>query len=72
MTNFKYNKLKGRLVEYGYNTTDLAKLLGLSKSTISLKLNNIRDFTSSEMLYIAEWLDIPREEIVDYFFTLKS
>lgn len=72
MTNFNYNKLKGRIVEYGRTQGDLAQLLGLHKSTISSKFNNTSDFTSSEMLYIMEWLDIPKEEVGDYFFTQKS
>ena len=72
MTNFNYNKLKGRIVEYGHTQGDLAQLLGLHKSTISSKFNNTSDFTSSEMLYIMEWLDIPKEEVGDYFFTQKS
>jgi transcriptional regulator with XRE-family HTH domain len=71
MTNFNHNKLKGRLVEYGYGRKDLAELLGVSQSTISQKLNSVRDFSTSEMLCIMEWLDIPKEEIVDYFFTPK-
>lgn len=71
MTNFNYNKLKGRLVEYGYKQQDLAQLLGVSTSTVSQKLNSVTDFSASEMLCIMEWLDIPKENIVDYFFAQK-
>ena len=71
MVVFNHNKLRGRLVEYGYTQQDFAQLLGISQSTVSMKLNNVTDFTSGEIFHIAEVLNIPREEIGDYFFTPK-
>ncbi|MGM9636952.1 MAG: DUF739 family protein [Eubacteriales bacterium] len=64
-----YSKLKGRIVEKMKNQTAFAHKLGLSQSTVSQKLNNIVDFTQSDIEAAIEALDIPKSDIVSYFFT---
>lgn len=64
-----YSKLKGRIVEKMKNQTAFAHKLGMSQSSISHKLNNIVDFTQSDIEAAVEVLDIPKSDIVSYFFT---
>lgn len=49
---------------------ELAEELGLTKSTISNKINNKLggEFTSSEILKIAQYLDLTSDEAIRYFF----
>lgn len=64
-----YNKLLGRITEKMSTNKNLAKELGISERTLSLKLNNKIDFKQNEIDKICELLDIPDEEITSYFFT---
>lgn len=68
---FDYSKLLGRIKECGYTQEKLAEEIGLTKTTMSLKLNNKAFFTQPEIFKIRLILRILDEEIVAYFFTLK-
>ncbi len=68
---FDYSKLKGRMKEKNFTQEDIAKKLGLNKSTISLRLNNQSLFVQDEINKIIKLLDIPSDEIKEYFFTDK-
>lgn len=68
---FEYSKLLGRIKECGYTQEKLAEEIGLTKTTMSLKLNNRAFFTQPEIFKIRWILRIPDEEIVAYFFTQK-
>lgn len=68
---YNLNKLKGRIVEKFGTQGKFAKAMGMSERTISLKLDNQVDWKQSEIVKACELLEIPKEEIVDYFFTLK-
>jgi transcriptional regulator with XRE-family HTH domain len=65
---FNYSKLLGRIKECGFTQAQLAEAIGINKSTLSAKLNNLFDFTGSEMIEIARALHIPVTEIGEYFF----
>ena len=67
-----YSKLKGRIVEIFGSQKYLAAKANLSERSLSLKLNNERYFTQPEIILIAELLNIPYENINDYFFCIKS
>lgn len=69
--NFDYSKLLGRLKELGYTQEILADEIGISESTMSLKLNNRAVFTQAEIMRICRALAIPNQQIGVYFFTLK-
>lgn len=65
---YEYRKLRGRIVEkYGTNG-NFAKALGVSKNTLSLKLNNKCGFSQSDIVQWCELLEIPMTQIADYFF----
>ncbi len=65
---FNYSKLKGRIKEKGFTQEDIANNLGINKSTISLRLNNQSLFVQDEINKIIKLLEIPGEEIKEYFF----
>lgn len=68
---YNLNKLKGRIIEKFGTQGSFAKAMGMSERTLSLKLDNQVDWKQSEIVKACELLEIPKEEIVDYFFTLK-
>lgn len=68
---FDYSKLLGRIKELGYTQEDLADEIGISESTMSLKLNNRAVFTQPEIVRIRRALAIPNHQIGVYFFTPK-
>lgn len=67
---FNYAKLLGRIRECGFTQEQLAKAIGISKGTLSAKLNNQFYFYSKEMYDICTVLNIPIIEIGEYFFAI--
>ena len=47
-----YNRFKGFLREKGLTYSDIAKLLGVTSSTVSMKINGYSDFYLSEQRLI--------------------
>lgn len=68
---FKYSKLRGRIREVCQTQEDFADLIGVSKTSLSAKLNNKVVFTQAEIHKAADVLKILPEEIYAYFFTTK-
>lgn len=68
---FDYSKLLGRIKECGYTQEKLAEEIGITKATMSLKLNNKAFFTQPEIEKIRKILRISDEETGIYFFALK-
>lgn len=68
---FDYNKLRGRIVEKFGNQTVFAESYGISENTLSLKLNNKVRFTSDDIVKMSKMLEIPKDDVGLYFFTLK-
>ena len=66
---FDYSKLRGRIKEKYQTQSKFADAVGLSKGSISQRLNNILDFSQSEMEKTADLLNFPKNEIPLYFFT---
>ena len=58
--------LKGAIKSKGYTQEDVAKIIGISANTLSCKINNKRDFTSSEIDKLMKLLDIT--DMNSYFF----
>ena len=65
---FNYSKLRGRIREYNLTQEQLADVIEINKSTLSAKLNGQFAFTTTEMLSIGAALNIPKNELGDYFF----
>lgn len=71
---FNFSKLLGRIKECGYTQEMLAKEIGMTKTTLNLKLNNKNKnayFTMPEVEKIRRVLHIDTDEIGVYFFTLR-
>lgn len=68
---FDYSKLRGKIKEKFGTQENFAKKIGMSRTTLSQKLNNINEFTQQEINVSTEILDISTEEIPTYFFTLQ-
>ena len=71
MKEKNYARLRGRTIEKGMSQKDVAKQIGMSETTYSLKLNGRYPFKQSEMQKIINLLSIPVDEIGSYFFTQK-
>lgn len=66
MTNTK--KLRALMVEKGYTQEQLAKLLGITETTLNYKINNKREFKASEIQALTKILGIPMQEVDGIFF----
>ena len=69
---FNYNKLRGKIRETFKTQYEFAEAMGMSKSSISVKLNNKVEFTQTEIENSVDILKIKKEEIPAYFFKLKA
>lgn len=54
--------------EYGDTQSELARVLGVTKSTLSWKINGKAEFKQSEIKAIADRYDLTGEEIEAMFF----
>lgn len=70
--SFDYSKLRGLIVEKVGSQNNLAEKMGLSKQSLSAKVNNKVAFTQDEMCKIMHILHIPHRDISKYFFCPKS
>lgn len=68
---FDYNKLRGRIREKCYTQEEFAKKIGIGYVSLSKRLNNQLEFSSSEIFNSCDVLEIPEDQVSDYFFTLE-
>lgn len=68
---FDYSKLEGKITEIYKTNYKFAEALGVSKASLSAKLNNKVDFTQSEIQKSIILLKIPEDEVSLYFFMKK-
>lgn len=67
---FDFNKFLGRIRELHITQAEIAEQLGISKSTLNLKINNKGgQFSQEELFKMLEIAKIPDDEIKTYFFT---
>ena len=62
-------KLKGKIVEKGFNVERLAESTEVSKHVLYQRLKKSEDFTIKEVVAIANVLDLSSEELNDIFFS---
>lgn len=62
------NKLKGKIVEKSMNIEAVAKSIGIDRSSLYRKLNNLEKITVGEAAKIKKVLDITNEEAIEIFF----
>jgi len=63
-----YGLLRERIIRSDYDYVSFAKALGMSRATLSAKLNSKSDWTVGEIEKICDVLHIDLEEITRYFF----
>ena len=66
--NFKYNKLRGRIVEIYGSQAEFAKKIKLSEQSITAKLSGNSKFTQDNIVQWCDALDIDQNDIGNYFF----
>jgi len=64
------NLLRSKMVAHGDTGGDLAKALGISRVTISMKINNTNgaDFTQGEIKKIIDRYNLSMDEVEAIFF----
>lgn len=67
--SFKYNKLKGRIVEVFGTQALFSDKVGVSEQTITAKLAGRSKFSQSDIITWCDALDIDQNDIGVYFFT---
>ena len=67
-TQIPYWKLRSRFHSCGFRDQEVAARVGISRDTISARMNGHKLWTSDEIAAICECLGIGREEIGEYFF----
>ena len=61
------NKLKGKLVEKSVTYADCAKIIGVSVTTFSSKMNGTSKFYVEEAQALSEFLKLSNSDRVDIF-----
>ena len=65
---YTYNKLKGRIIERYGSQEAFSKAIGMSPTSLSLKMTGQTGFSQRDIQKWSDLLDIQTEEIGDYFF----
>ena len=66
------NKLKGKIIEKGWNVEKLAEHIGVDRATMYRKLNNFEKITIGEAMKIKEALNLSNEDASSIFLPSKS
>ena len=69
--HFNGNKVKGRMRELKMTQGFVAQELSINKSTFNLKVNGKVLFLQDEIAILIDLLNIPSDEIKEYFFEEK-
>ena len=68
MADFKYAKLRGRIIEKFGTESRFAEAIGYTLITVSRKLNGKSQFSSDDIKKWCAALEIPVEDAGSYFF----
>ena len=68
---FDFSKLKGKIKEVFNTQAIFANEMSMSESTLSNKLNNNVEFTSTEIINSCKLLEIHFDKINEYFFNIQ-
>lgn len=69
--SYDYSKLRGKIKEKCKTQNKFAELIGIGHVTLSKRLNNELNFTQDEILKACYVLDLPKDQIQEYFFAKK-
>jgi len=65
---FDYTELRKRIGERCENLEEFARIIGISPATLTAKLNNMADFTQTEIHKAHDFLGLHGREITEFFF----
>ncbi|HBG1246777.1 TPA: DUF739 family protein [Clostridioides difficile] len=68
---YNYNSLTRRIKEKFNTQKNFSREIGLSRTSLNLRLNNKREFSQEEILKSIKVLDLKEEDIPEYFFKLR-
>lgn len=68
---FDYRKLRGKIIEKFGTQMSFAKAMNISERTLSLKMSGKRAWKQPEICLAINLLGLSKNDIEDYFFTLK-
>ena len=68
---YDYSKLRGRIVEMCGTSIVFAEKVGMSKTTVSQKLNNKVAWSQDDICKSCDVLDIPLERAGEFFLVKK-
>ena len=63
----RFTKLRGAIIQSGYQHTELAKAIGLCPASLSARITAKKPFTLDEMYQIMDKLKLPYSELHTYF-----
>ncbi len=63
-------KLRAKIMEKGLTIAETADMIGISASTLGRKIKNKADMTLCEVEMLCSALDIPKERILEVFFSV--
>lgn len=66
--NYKYNKLRGRIIEKYGTQEKFAEAIGLSTNSMSKKMTGKSGFSQEDIESWSEKLEIAQAEYGEYFF----
>ena len=67
--SFDYRRLRGKITEVFGTQKAFARELGISRTSLSMRLNNTADFSQTEIKKSLALLNIDGQDICQYFFT---
>ena len=70
--SFRYNKLRGRIIEIFGSQAKFAEAIRVSEQTVTAKLNGRSPFSQDDIVTWSEALEIEQCDIGSYFFTQNS
>jgi len=68
---FDYSKLRGRIREVFHTETRFARELGISKVSLSAKLNGRQNFSLNEISKMSHIFNLKEKEMFEFFFHQK-
>lgn len=66
---YTYNKLRGRIVEMYGTQGKFAEKLGISKNSVSKKMNCQTEFSQEDIIRLSMLLNVKKDEYGEYFFS---
>lgn len=66
--NYKYDRLRGRIIEKYGSQEKFAEIIGISANSMSKKMNGKTGFSQRDIVRWSELLSIDKSDYSEYFF----